>query len=163
MKTSTKAGGAAVGLGAVLLLAQPVVERWEGRRNDPYTDIAGVRTVCFGETYNVRERRYSDAECRALLTASLHKHGSGVRACLDNRAPVQVQAAFVSFAYNVGVSAACGSTAVRKLNAGDYRGACDGLLGWNKVRHPVTRQLVTSKGLANRRADERRLCLEGVQ
>lgn len=154
--------GSAAGLAAVLALATPLVAQWEGRRLDPYTDIAGIRTVCYGETFNVKERRYSDQECRDLLNASLAKHTTGVLACLPANAPVQTKAAFASFGYNVGVSAACGSSAVRKLRAGDIRGACDGLLAWNKARHPVTRKLAVSRGLDNRRRAERLLCLEGL-
>lgn len=153
---------AAVSLAAVLTLATPIVMHWEGKRNDPYFDLAMVKTVCFGETANVQDRRYTDAECRGLLERSIATHAKEVRRCIPVTAPVEVQAAFVSFGYNVGARAACSSTAVRKLNAWDIRGACDGLMAWVKVRDPKTKQLKFSQGLANRRAAERALCLKGV-
>jgi hypothetical protein len=56
----------------------------------------------------------------------------------------------------VGSAGFCGSSAARRLNAGDYRGACDGLLSWNRAQGRVV------KGLVNRRNAERNLCLEGV-
>jgi len=38
--------------------------------------------------------------------------------------------ALVSLAYNIGPTAFCGSTLVKKLNAGDYQGACSEILRW---------------------------------
>lgn len=41
--------------------------------------------------------------------------------------------AYVDMAYNIGPSAFCKSTMVRRLNTGDYRGACDAILLWTRV------------------------------
>jgi lysozyme len=41
--------------------------------------------------------------------------------------------AYVDMAYNIGASAFCNSTMVRRLNAGDYTGACRAILMWNRV------------------------------
>ncbi len=67
--------------------------------------------------------------------------------------------AIVSWAYNVGPGAACRSTLVRKLNAGDYAGACAEFDRWTyfqgrDCRDPANR----CSGLAKRRAEERALC-----
>jgi lysozyme len=40
---------------------------------------------------------------------------------------------YVDMAYNIGAQAFCGSTMVRRLNAQDYRGACDAILMWKRV------------------------------
>lgn len=144
------------GLAAVLALATPVVMRWEGLRLDPYDDVANIRTVCFGETFNVQERRYSRAECDAMLSKSLTKHAKPILDCMPPDAPLEVKAAFVSFGYNVGVSAACNSTAIRRMWRGDYAGACDQLMRWNRAGGRVV------SGLTKRRADERALCLRGL-
>ena len=156
------AGGAGVSLVAVLALAEPTIKKWEGYSNDPYRDIAGIRTVCWGETAGVQARRYSDAECQAMFRQSVIRHGAPIVACLPAAAPASVQASFVSFGYNVGVQAACGSTAAQRARRGDYAGACEALTWWNKARNPVTGKLEVSRGLANRRADERALCLKGL-
>lgn len=155
----TTAIGAGASLAVVLALAGPMVSKWEGRRLDPYFDLAGKATVCDGET-SVPMRRYTPAECDAMLAASLRKHASPILECLPPSAPVEVKAAFASFGYNVGVTAACNSTAARKARAYDFQGACDGLLAWNKAR--VRGELRFVQGLANRRADERALCLKGL-
>ena len=154
---STAAGAA--GLAAALAMAAPLVARWEGLRLDPYRDIAGIETVCYGETAGPM-RRHTPEECRTKLLMSLRKHGSPVLSCLPDEAPLSVKAAFVSFGYNVGVAAACRSTAARFASWGDYRGACTSLVAWNKAR--IAGRLVPVDGLTKRRAAERDLCLQGV-
>lgn len=154
-------GSAALAIAAAAL-AEPTIKHWEGYSNDPYRDVAGILTVCWGETAGVQNRRYSDAECNALYRRSIMTHAVPVTKCLPARTPLSVVAAFVSFAYNAGVSAACGSTAAKRVRAGNYAAACEAITWWNKVTHPVTGKKVVSKGLVNRRDAERKLCLSGL-
>ena len=63
--------------------------------------------------------------------------------------------AFVSLAYNIGESAFCKSTLARKLNAGDYAGACREILKWDKFRGQPLR------GLTMRRQAEYQQCTGG--
>lgn len=141
-------------IGAVAAVTISTVSLLEGRSNDPYKDIVGVWTVCDGET-NVKMRRYSDAECDAMLRSSLVKYGNGVLNCINVPISQNQHAAFTSFAYNVGVPAFCKSSLLKKLNAGDYVGACNGLLAWTYAGGKYV------QGLANRRKVEQRLCLKG--
>lgn len=93
---------------------------------------------------------------RALITLQAHvsKEEERLRACIGDTPLHQYEYdAVVSWAYNVGSGAACSSTLMRKLRARDYSGACDELLKW---RFASGREL---RGLAIRRAEERRLCL----
>lgn len=60
--------------------------------------------------------------------------------------------AYVSLTYNIGVSAFCKSTLVRKLNAGDYEGACREILRWDKFQGKPLR------GLTLRRQAEFKQC-----
>lgn len=46
------------------------------------------------------------------------------------------------------------------LEAGDYQGACDQLVRWDKAR--VAGVMVSLPGLTKRRAKERDLCLSGA-
>jgi lysozyme len=67
--------------------------------------------------------------------------------------------AFVKFSYNVGPAAFCSSTMVRKLNAGDYAGACAEFDRWTLFQGKDCR--VRSNqcfGLVVRRQQERALC-----
>ncbi len=61
--------------------------------------------------------------------------------------------ALVSFAYNVGSRAFSTSTLLKKLNAGDIKGAADEFLRWNKSGGKVL------NGLTRRREAERALFL----
>jgi lysozyme len=140
------------GAAGAVALAIPVVAYWEGLENDPYKDIVGVTTVCYGETKGVQQRRYSDAECAEMLQRRLAEFDAEMSRCITGDVPLHVRAAVVSWAYNVGSDAACGSTLIRKLNAGDVAGACAELDRW------VMAGGRRVKGLENRRRDERALC-----
>jgi lysozyme len=61
--------------------------------------------------------------------------------------------ALVSFAFNVGIGAFARSTLLRLLNAGDYAGAADQFLSWNKNDGAVM------EGLTKRRQRERAMFL----
>jgi lysozyme len=74
--------------------------------------------------------------------------------------------ALVSLTLNIGLGKADGvpgdfadSTLLRKLNAGDKRGAADEFLKWNKYRDPKCGCLKVAAGLKARREDERALFL----
>lgn len=144
---------------ALLAAAVALIGTWEGVRTVAYSDIVGVPTVCFGETRGVRMGdRYTMEECRAMLGDGIIEFEAGMRKCLirPDAVPAKTYVALLSLSYNIGTGAFCKSTVARKANAGDYRGACDALLAWNKAGGKVV------KGLVNRRADERRICLEGL-
>ena len=154
MKTRTRLIGSAAA-GAIAL-----VGAWEGLRMTAYRNIVGVPTVCYGETRGVRlGDRHSKADCDAMLLASLKRHEAGMRRCLTapDRIPERSYIAFVSLTYNIGVGAFCRSTAARRLNAGDMRGACEAATWFNKAGGRRVR------GLVNRRTAEHNLCLEGLK
>lgn len=60
---------------------------------------------------------------------------------------------YTSFAYNIGSNAFCRSTLVKRLNAGDYAGACSELTRWVYVKGQRV------QGLVNRREAEYRRCM----
>ncbi len=139
---------------AALLMV--TVPGYEGEILTTYKCPAGVDTVCYGETdpaYAVPGASYSKFECLQMLEQSLITYAEPVLKCTPGLKdhPHQLAAA-VSLAYNIGPSAYCRSTVARRFNEGDWPGACKAFEMWNKVNGKVL------KGLANRRADERRLC-----
>lgn len=143
-----------VGVGAVALAA-PLIVHFEGTVRTSYRDVGvGVITACTGHTGpDVKLGQvYTDAQCRDLLGADLAKHQAGLAKCMPPDAPAHVRAAFLSFAFNVGVGAACASTAMRRLRAGDQMGACANLSRWT---YAGGKEL---PGLVRRRAAERALC-----
>ena len=147
------AAGAA--LAAALALAIPLIAHWEGRANDPYLDMGRIRTVCFGHTDDVQARRYSDAECEALLRRDARTHVQPVLACSPRLAGhVAMLAAFTSFNFNTG--AYCRSSIPALVAKGEDRAACAQLSRWVYVKG----RRVT--GLMRRRAAERELCERGL-
>lgn len=65
--------------------------------------------------------------------------------------------AYTKLTYNIGSGAFCSSALVRKLNAGDYAGACAEILRWDKFRGKPLR------GLTLRRQEEYKLCRGSTQ
>lgn len=140
-----------------LSTATAVVSYYEGYEPTAYRDPVGIATICYGHTATARMgQTLSQAECTDLLQADL---GTAF-AAVDRRAQVDLppptRAALASFVYNVGEGNFARSTLLRKLNAGDLRGACHELSRWV---YAGGRKL---NGLVKRRATERELCLEGV-
>lgn len=138
-------------------LAAGLVVTHEGWVPKTYNDPVGIPTACAGVTEGVIPGRvYSDDECVQLTAAAMVKHGVGIDRCIKVEIPVDTRAAFTSFAYNVGVENFCGSTAAKRLNAGDAQGACAELSRWV---YAGGKQL---PGLVRRRAAERSLCEKGL-
>lgn len=133
-----------------------VAAQWEGKRNDPYRDIVGIWTVCYGET-RVAMRRYSDVECKDMLAGGLADFAGPVlkrNPELKGHDP-QIIAA-VSLSYNIGNAAYRRSSVAREFSAGRWRSACDAFMRWNRAGgRPV-------QGLTNRRAAERRICIREI-
>lgn len=144
----------AIGVAAVLALAAPLIAKWEGVRYTPYQDVVGVWTVCYGHTGAdiVPGKRYTLAECNALLDEDMAEANTYVRKCIGVPMLRHVEAALTSLVFNVGPKGVCGSTIQRKALANDWPGACAGLDAWKYAGGRVFR------GLVLRRADERRLC-----
>lgn len=150
-------GGALVLAGASLLA---FVSGWEGDEKVAYADklAYGVPTVCNGHTGpDVRVGDvWTKAQCDAILLKNTTKHGAGLLACVKVPLNQNQYDALTSWTFNVGVGAACGSTLVRLVNAGQYTAACEQLPRWNRAGGVVVR------GLTNRRMAERALCLKPV-
>lgn len=160
---SPKKAAATTGAAAVLAATAGFVGPWEGERLEAYLDrIASppVWTVCYGETKGVQSGdRYTAQQCLDMLSRSLAGYHAQLAACIPAlpQQPQGVQVALTSWTYNVGASAACGSTLARRANAGDWPGACNQLPRWSKAGGK------TVPGLVNRRAAEQRLCLQSLK
>lgn len=149
--------------GAVLAAAAAFITPWEGIYTHVYYDVVGVPTWCIGETaadgdpVPPKNKQFTVAECKALLVKRLPKYDDGIKRCIHREMPDSVHVAFLSTAYNVGVGAVCNGSIARRANEGDWRGACDALVLYNRAGGRVIR------GLTNRRKAERELCLRDVQ
>lgn len=161
--------------GTALMLAVYFIGPWEGLRLNSYRDIVGVWTICYGETRGIGPgMAKTKAECDELFGGSIQSHEAGMRRCLANPGPTLRQRlqsysaktdgiptgpyiAFVSLTYNIGTGGFCNSSLPRLINSGNIRGACNALPLFNRAGGRVV------QGLVNRRADERRICLEGLK
>ena len=144
---------AALSLSASALVGIAVHESY---RPDAYLPTPNdVPTIGFGTTANVRLGDKITVE-RALvrLLADADVYQSQLKACIGEVPLYQHEwDAYVSWAYNVGTGAACRSTLVKKLQAGEYDAACKELLRWDKQAGK------TLRGLTIRRQQEYVLCM----
>lgn len=142
------------GAGGAIAIAAVLIPSLEGVEYKPYRDVVGVLTVCYGHTGPdiIPDKTYTEAECKAILDKDLQPFARSVERSVKVPASEYQKAALISFSYNVGVKAFESSTLLKKLNAGDSRGACDEMRRWNKAGGKVW------KGLINRREVEREIC-----
>lgn len=145
--------GSLVALG----MSAAIVKPWEGKSNAAYVDATGTPTICYGYTSGVRLGDYRpDDDCEMLLAKELKIAFAAIDRHVKTQISVQEAAAYASLIYNIGQGNFARSTLLRKLNAGDRRGACNQLLLW------VFSKGKKLRGLVRRREAERELCLSGI-
>lgn len=128
-------------IGAPILLIAMIVAGLNlhegGRRYVPYWDALGhVWTVCNGITGKdvTPARTYTDAECERLESAYVQTMLNNMGHCATGQFTLDEAKAWGDFAYNVGTANFCRSTAVKLLNAGESRRACDEIPKWRFVK-----------------------------
>ena len=130
----------------------------EGYSDKAYTPVKGdVPTIGFGTTGGVKMGdtiKPPQAVARALV--DVQKFEGALKQCVKVPLHQYEYDAYVSLSYNIGSAAFCGSTLVKKLNAGDFEGACQQVLRWDKFKgKPLA-------GLTKRRQAEYQQC-KGVK
>ena len=127
---------------------------WEGFRSDAYIPVPGdVPTIGYGTTEGVAlGDTITEPVARQRLSKDMERFKSTLQVCIKVPLHQHEFDAIASMTYNIGGRAMCGSTLVRKLNAGDYAGACAQMSKW------VYAGGCKLQGLVNRRAEERRVC-----
>ena len=125
--------------------AELIAER-EGLKTTAYLDSRGVLTIGIGHTsaagppkvteeMTITEKQAHEifrkdnarfrAECLHLVKVPLHQHEFD---------------ALASFIFNLGSTQFAGSTALKRLNAGDYDGCAEAMLWWNKPPEIMSRR-----------------------
>jgi lysozyme len=130
--------GGVVLSGAVALAQFTYTSGWEGVRFKPYYPIPGdPLTVCIGHTGAdiTPGKIYTKAECLALFNADMAKVDAALEQCVHPPKPMTPDAviALRDFAFNAGGAAACSSSMVRYLNAGDVAKSCDAYKLWMRA------------------------------
>lgn len=144
----------AIAIAAALITGPTGNDGLEGVRYQPYRDVVGVWTVCYGHTGRdiMLGKTYTETECKALLDKDLSTVARQINPYIKVPIPETTRGALYSFVYNVGTGNFKTSTLLRKINQGDIQGACEQLKRWNKAGGVVW------KGLITRREIEREVC-----
>lgn len=122
-------------------------------RGEPFTIGVG-HTSAAGPPKVYKGMTITADECDEILSRDLATFERAVEKLVTVPLNQNQFDALVSFTFNVGAGNLQKSTLLRKLNAGDYRGAADQFSVWNKAAGKVM------KGLTTRRADEQALFLK---
>jgi lysozyme len=129
-----------------------IIKAHEGLKLDAYLCPAGVPTVGFGCTTNVKlGMRITEQEALRRLQDDLEPAEQCVERSVEVGLSDNEFSALVSLVFNIGCRAFQGSTLLRKLNAGDRDGAALEFHRWNRGGGRVL------NGLTTRRAAEAQL------
>jgi lysozyme len=128
---------------------------YEGYREYAYTPVKGdVATIGFGTTENVKLGDKTDpVTALNRKIRDIQKFEGALKECVKVPLAQHEYDAYLSLAYNIGPQAFCSSTLVRKLNTGDYAGACKEILKWDKFKGKAL------PGLTKRRQSEYQQCI----
>ncbi|ENU3987665.1 TPA: lysozyme [Enterobacter kobei] len=136
-----------------------LIKQFEGCKLTAYQDSVGVWTIGYGWTKPVDGKpiragmTIKQETAERLLKTGLVSYENDVSRLVKVDLTQGQFDALVSFTYNLGARSLSTSTLLRKLNAGDYAGAADEFLRWNKAGGKVL------NGLTRRREAERALFL----
>lgn len=132
-----------------------LIKEFEGTRLEAYVCPAGVLTIGTGHTGPEVHLGLviSEDEATEFLRADLERFERCVESAVGQHVAQCEFDACVSLAFNIGCGAFGKSTLVRKIRSGDYAGAADEFLRWDKAAGK------TMKGLTRRRQAERALFL----
>lgn len=111
-------------------------------------------TIGFGTTDGVKLGD-SITPPKALQRAlqDIQQYEGAIKRCVTVPLHQREYDAYTSLTYNIGQTAFCNSTLVRKLNAQDYEGACKEILRWDRFQgKPLS-------GLTKRRQAEFQQCV----
>lgn len=138
-------------------IAIGTIASWEGFEENAYRDIVGVPTIGYGSTTGVKMGdTITEQEARTRLIKEVNDvYGKAVTRCITAPLHQYEYDAFTSLAYNIGPTAFCNSTLVKRANERDYASACKEILRWNRAGGKVVR------GLVNRRQSEYNICIGG--
>lgn len=133
-----------------------IIKESEGCVLKTYIDPVGIPTIGYGSTGSHVKigQTITQSQAEELLRSDLRRFEDAVAdlapSATDNRF-----SAMVSLAFNIGEGALAGSTLLKKHNQGDYIGAANEFLRWNKAGGRVL------PGLVKRRAREAELYRRG--
>lgn len=155
--SNTRIVVAALSLSAAAFGGLVIHEGWSDVAEPPVK--GDVPTYGFGTTTDEQGKPLKGGETitppAAVLRAlrDVQKFEGAVKVCVKVPLAQREYDSYISLSYNIGSNAFCNSTLVKKLNAGDYAGACAEILRWDYFQGKPLR------GLTIRRQSEYRQCM----
>lgn len=132
------------------------VAAWESLRTHAYQDVAGVWTIGFGRTTDVKRGDTCTPEQAAeWLDETLTEFGGRLQRYITRQPEQQQYDSLLSLAYNCGVAAIGDSGVMARFNSGLDQECADRFLMWNRSGGREWH------GLTKRRRAERRIFLFG--
>lgn len=132
-----------------------LIKKHEGFSARPYKCPAGVLTIGYGRTIDVRPYEITTEEAETIwLDKYVKTIADQILAIVKVELNNNQICALIDFVYNLGIGNFKSSTLLRKINQGDFSAAANEFLKWNKAGGIVL------KGLENRRIAERMLFLD---
>lgn len=143
--------------------ALAIIQEFEGFRGRAYVDTDGTPVIGYGlSKVDGRRVRLGDRISVEKANAVLTKEVLHLRSQVESMVTVELNnhqlSALSSFAFNVGIYGFKSSTLLKKLNSGDYAGAANEFVRWNKAH--IKGIKVPLAGLTRRREAEKQLFLK---
>lgn len=140
--------------------ALELIKEFEGLRLNAYRDPVGVLTIGYGYTNDAGFGPgvspgdvWTAQQAEDMLREGVMRFAGNIQPHFAIKPNPDQFGAFVSLAYNIGWQSFIKSTALKRWNAGDVRGAAEAVTWWNKAGGKVLR------GLTRRREAEAALIL----
>jgi lysozyme len=134
-----------------------LIKQFEGLRLEAYRCPAGVWTIGYGHTGDVREgMKITEHQADPILDVDLDIFERGVKSMLTVPLNENQFSALVSLAFNIGLGAFRDSTLLKRVNAGLPNAAAKEFSRWVHAKGKVL------PGLVSRREAEAKLFLKPV-
>ena len=118
-----------------------LIVKYENFSAKPYLDPVGIPTIGYGSTYyedgtrvKMSDPSISKKRAEILFTYVLSETIINIKRYLKVKLTSNQFSAIVSLVYNIGIGNFSTSTLLRLLNKGNFSGAADQFLVWNKAR-----------------------------
>ena len=141
-----------------------LIKAHEGLRLEAYRDPVGVWTIGYGTTSRAgigvavsQGMVVTESQAEGYLRRALLKFADQIKPGFKRPPNDNQYSAMLSLAYNIGPGAFLRSTALKRFNAGDFKGAAEALQWFNKAGGKVW------NGLVRRRAEEAELFLAPLE
>ena len=138
-----------------------LIKHFEGLSLKPYLDVVNIPTIGWGNTFyedgtkvTLKDKPITEERALKLLEVVANRDfADKIFPSIKVKVTQSQFDAMVSLAYNIGAGAFLKSTLLKKVNAGDFAGAGEEFLRWNKAGGKVV------LGLTRRRKKEKQLFL----